>query len=67
LATVEYLCSRKVLKVLVIAKHLDLIRCSFAVSAPVLEGIDNGQKFLVMAFVVDFRQLELTGVEGHRL
>jgi len=30
-----------VFKVIVIAKHLDLICHSFAVSAPVLEGIDD--------------------------
>ena len=50
-----------------VAKHLDLIRRPFAVSAPVLEGIDDGQKFLVMDLVVDFRQLELPGMEGHRV
>jgi len=46
---------------------LDLIRCSFAVPAPVFEGIDDRQKFLVVDFVVDFRWLELPGVESNRV
>jgi len=46
---------------------LDLIRCSFAVPAPVFEGVDDCQKFLVVDFVVDFRWLELSGVEGDRV
>jgi len=33
---------------------------SFAVASPVFEGIYNGQKFLVVDFVVDFCGLELS-------
>ena len=50
-----------------VPEHLDLIRCPFAVSPPVLEAIHNGQKLLVIDLVVDFRRLELSGVEGHRV
>ena len=50
-----------------VAKHLDLICRSFAVPAPVFEGVDDCQKFLIVDFVVDFRQLELPGVEGDRV
>jgi hypothetical protein len=36
---------------------------SFTIPAPVFEGIDDGQKFLVVDVIVDFRGLELSGVE----
>jgi len=43
------------------------MRRSFAVPSPKLECLDHGKKFLIVDFVVDFRGLELVGVEGHQV
>jgi len=49
----------------VIAEYLYLVGCPFAIVPPMFEGVDDCQEFLVVDFVVDFRWLELSGIEGH--
>jgi len=46
---------------------LDLVGCAFTVSSPVFEDVHHHQEFLVVDLLVDFRGLELPGVECHRV
>ena len=50
---------------MVVREYLYLVFRSFTVSAPVLECIDDGQEFLIVNIIVDFRRLELSGMERY--
>ena len=54
LSAVEVSLFEKVLKVFVVGKDLDAMAGAFQVVAPVLEGLDDGEKFLVVDVVVEF-------------
>jgi hypothetical protein len=51
----------------VVREDLHLMDGAFTKPSPMFESIDNGEKFLVVDFVVYFRGLELPRVEGDRV
>jgi len=48
-----------------IGEYLYLVGGSFVIVPSVFEGVDDCQEFLVVDIVVDFRWLELSGMEGY--
>ena len=67
LSAVEVSLFEKVLKVFVVGKDLDAMAGAFQVVAPVLEGLDDGEKFLVVDVVVAFCWCHSAGMEGDRV
>ena len=67
LSAVEVSLFEKVLKVFVVGKDLDAMAGAFQVVAPVLEGLDDGEKFLVVDVVVVFCWCHSAGMEGDRV
>jgi len=51
----------------VVQENVNLMNSSFTVTAPVLEGIHNLEKLLIVDFLIDLRRLELPGVKSHRV
>ena len=52
LATVEVAFFAEVLEVLMVGEHFHTVSGSFQVVTPVLEGVDDGEEFLVVNVVV---------------
>ena len=67
LSAVEVSLFEKVLKVFVVGKDLDAMAGAFQVVAPVLEGLYNGEEFLVVDVVVAFRWCHSARMEGDRV
>ena len=67
LSAVEVSLFEKVLKVFVVGKDLDAMAGAFQVVAPVLEGLDDGEKFLVVDVIVAFCWRHSAGMEGDRV
>ena len=67
LSAVEVSLFEKVLKVFVVGKDLDAMAGAFQVVAQVLEGLDDGEKFLVVDVVVAFCWCHSVGMEGDRV
>ena len=47
-----------------VGNHIHRSSAAFEVLAPMLEGLEDGQEFLVMGIVVEFRGIEGAGVES---
>ena len=67
LSAVEVSLFEKVLKVFVVGKDLDAMAGAFQVVAPVLEGLYDGEEFLVVDVVVAFRWRHSARMEGNRV
>ena len=61
----QYLCSRKILKVLMIHNNIDGVGRTFKIVLPNLESFKDGKQFLVMCVVVQLRHSESTRVKGN--
>jgi len=55
---VEYFCFGEVLMVLMDREDLHLVDCSFTVSLPIFESVNDCKEFLVVDFVIDLHGLE---------
>ena len=60
MSPIEYFCRSEVLKVFVDRENLHLVQCAFTVPSPMLECIDDGEEFLIVDIVIDFRGRKLS-------
>ena len=63
--TGQHLGTGKILKVLVVGKHLNQRRRTLQVMAPYLEGLKYSKDFFVMGVVVVFSSTEGARMEGY--